>query len=1175
MIEELKHRKMWVNNIPPQLPSDSITHPDATVPVTSDGNPSDAPVPVTSDGETSDSVSSGETFQCERDVEWKDKPRKLMAEMGLYKKHSLDHHLLKSFANHLDKDLTNKHWKQEVENVSRFMYYIDAQEPSLQFVMERVKTQEYIRLLTVAGLSPLTITNYLKSVKRFLKYHTVNTELRKNNAVLHADCKFFMEFIGSLQTVTSKKVSKVITQQRHERLIEENPLTPYECCAILRVAFKDFLSVIGKADSGELLSDTELCLINYYLGAVIILGHLQPPGVVKGMTVYEWKHRTSNVEGYAVVGVKDHKTAVQQVASFALNPEQEHFKFCESLSNAKASGYGTSSITGPQKLVSRVLQIRADTTRELQEEKKSGKEDTHEEERFFISTTCQPIHNPSTDLNVLHDKYNIPKINSQKARRAFETAAATLAEKDSSMVAGYLAHSTDMAKKHYRMKRPDHVVIACELLNQLSKGVCLGDEGTSTSSTSSAAARKDRQQPSRNIQIDADAAMAELCVKYPVTVDGTTPDLAARSESMFRRRMPSERRVDSCIKKQDWKSNTPTAKSILPFWKPSGSVGDAMNEGRICKLIENQKWKGLLVTDVGKKGKGVIATRIFQAGEVVCDYHGKVVRGKEGQETQSNTVDEETGYMFFFSDGHGKRMCIDAHSPFCECHPGRTTFGRLINHSSKKDNLRPRRYSVDVGGHQKQVILLLSTTVIKVDEELLFNYGVNKKSHRGEGLDLDWLDRPLRRQQVCKKSISKKEVAELVKQPKKDALEVLEFGRIWEYGLICKIIFDADPVSSDGNPSDAPVPVTSDGETSDSVSSGETFQCERDVEWKDKPRKLMAEMGLYKKHSLDHHLLKSFANHLDKDLTNKHWKQEVENVSRFMYYIDAQEPSLQFVMERVKTQEYIRLLTVAGLSPLTITNYLKSMKRFLKYHTVNTELRKNNAVLHADCKFFMEFIGSLQTVTSKKVSKVITHRGELLSDTELWLINYYLGAVIILGHLQPPGVVKGMTVYEWKHRTSNVEGYAVVGVKDHKTAVQQVASFALNPEQEHWFHVYYKSVRTQLVNSKKRKRVEKEDTHEEERFFISTTCQPIHNPSTDLNVLHDKYNIPKINSQKARRAFETAAATLAEKDSSMVAGYLAHSTDMAKKHYRMKRPDHVVIACELLNQLSKGVCLGD
>ncbi|KAI9531485.1 hypothetical protein NQZ68_040492 [Dissostichus eleginoides] len=737
MIEELKRRKMWVNNIPPQLPSDSITHPDATVSVTSDGNPSDAPVPVTSDGETSDSVSSGETFQCERDVEWKDKPRKLMAEMGLYKKHSLDHHLLKSFANHLDKDLTNKHWKQEVENVSRFMYYIDAQEPSLQFVMERVKTQEYIRLLTVAGLSPLTITNYLKSVKRFLKYHTVNTELRKNNAVLHADCKFFMEFIGSLQTVTSKKVSKVITQQRHERLIEENPLTPYECGAILRVAFKDFLSVIGKADSGELLSDTELCLINYYLGAVIILGHLQPPGVVKGMTVYEWKHRTSNVEGYAVVGVKDHKTAVQQVASFALNPEQEHWF------HVYYKSVRTQLVNSKKR-------------------KRVEKEDTHEEERFFISTTCQPIHNPSTDLNVLHDKYNIPKINSQKARRAFETAAATLAEKDSSMVAGYLAHSTDMAKKHYRMKRPDHVVIACELLNQLSKGVCLGDEGTSTSS---AAARKDRQQPSRNIQIDADAAMAELCVKYPVTVDGTTPDLAARSEwspslartlygrwskkqmtmriehilSMFRRLMPSERRVDSCIKKQDWKSNTPTAKSILPFWKPSGSVGDAMNEGRICKLIENQKWKGLLVTDVGKKGKGVIATRIFQAGEVVCDYHGKVVRGKEGQETQSNTVDEETGYMFFFSDGHGKRMCIDAHSPFCECHPGRTTFGRLINHSSKKDNLRPRRYSVDVGGHQKQVILLLSTTVIKVDEELLFNYGVNKKSHRGEGLDLDWL----------------------------------------------------------------------------------------------------------------------------------------------------------------------------------------------------------------------------------------------------------------------------------------------------------------------------------------------------------------------------------------------------------------------------------------------------
>lgn len=82
-------------------------------------------------------------------------------------------------------------------------------------------------------------------------------------------------------------------------------------------------------------------------------------------------------------------------------------------------------------------------------------------------------------------------------------------------------------------------------------------------------------------------------------------------------------------------------------------------------------------------------------------------------------------------------MCTDAHTS-CSCHPDRETFGRTINHSRKRANVRPRLYQLDFGGQERDVILFLVIRDIKAGEELLFDYGVKRKSFRGEGLELDW-----------------------------------------------------------------------------------------------------------------------------------------------------------------------------------------------------------------------------------------------------------------------------------------------------------------------------------------------------------------------------------------------------------------------------------------------------
>ncbi|OCT88097.1 hypothetical protein XELAEV_18016725mg [Xenopus laevis] len=66
-----------------------------------------------------------------------------------------------------------------------------------------------------------------------------------------------------------------------------------------------------------------------------------------------------------------------------------------------------------------------------------------------------------------------------------------------------------------------------------------------------------------------------------------------------------------------------------------------------------------------------------------------------------------------------------------------------------------------------------------------------------------------------------------------------------------------------------------------------------------------------------------------------------------------------------------------------------------------------------------------------------------LSDTKItvnYRFLYYLEALIVLKHLQRPGVVVNMSVEEWCRRTPSVtKKFMVIGVKKHKTSTHQVA----------------------------------------------------------------------------------------------------------------------------------------
>ncbi|XP_016334581.1 uncharacterized protein LOC107683004, partial [Sinocyclocheilus anshuiensis] len=275
--------------------------------------------------EPSSEESSGEYFQSTEGPRWTSSVRVEMVKKGLYEKHSICHPLLKGFNEYLHADLGNKNSKQEVDAVSRFMYYVDPSEPNLRFVREVEKVREYFNVLTNTKLSKQTVLNYWKSLKRFMKYIITSTGMRFKDPVLYEDCKSFMDPLDGIHSGMSKKVNKEVTQKR--LLGYGKDLLPSDCLVVLDAAFKDFLAVMVKlqgpgAVTGDSLTKNERLLVLYYLEAIIMLKLLQRPGVVTNMTVEEWLGRSRRENGVSVA-VKEHKTATSQVAEVPLSDEQE------------------------------------------------------------------------------------------------------------------------------------------------------------------------------------------------------------------------------------------------------------------------------------------------------------------------------------------------------------------------------------------------------------------------------------------------------------------------------------------------------------------------------------------------------------------------------------------------------------------------------------------------------------------------------------------------------------------------------------------------------------------------------------------------------------------------------------------------------------------------------------
>ncbi|XP_073539389.1 uncharacterized protein [Phyllobates terribilis] len=410
-----------------------------------------------------------ETTQRALKTKWTADTRKKMLAAGLYKRHSLQDPLLVGFTNYLLHTLGVRYFRQEVEDVARFLFYMNPKVVNLDFVKDVEKVNSFFTKLRDLNLANQTIFNYLKHVRRFMTYNVRASNLFEKKRALFRSCEFFMTVTEDIQKRLSKGISREVVSKRSLALTTSQS-TPQECRKILDVAKQSFLKCLQAAKDGCVRQSTQLEVI-YYLQALVVLKHLQRPWVLQNMTVSEWKERISHTydgEDLAVIGVKLHKTATQQVATLVLTKEEEMW-----------------------------FRVYYERVRPKLVRKNSP-------QTFFLSTSGKEIFNVSNDIARYHNKYKLPVISSQRVRRVCETwTLPNYSDSEKCLFAKYLAPTNMTAERTYREKTLTDICHAYKLVAQAGKETNDEPQASTTRDAEACTAQEeDYREKDRRLQVD-------------------------------------------------------------------------------------------------------------------------------------------------------------------------------------------------------------------------------------------------------------------------------------------------------------------------------------------------------------------------------------------------------------------------------------------------------------------------------------------------------------------------------------------------------------------------------------------------------------------------------------------------------------------------------------------------
>ncbi|KAK7895501.1 hypothetical protein WMY93_020826 [Mugilogobius chulae] len=136
----------------------------------------------------------------------------------------------------------------------------------------------------------------------------------------------------------------------------------------------------------------------------------------------------------------------------------------------------------------------------------------------------------------------------------------------------------------------------------------------------------------------------------------------------------------------------------------------------IDELIIKGIEEGMQVQQIEGKGRAVFATRSFQKGDYVVEYHGDLLQRTDAKTREAEYAkNPATGCYMYYFQYLCKTYCVDATKE-----TGR--LGRLINHS-KNGNCQTKLHDINGVPH----LILVASRNIDEGEELLYDYGDRSK----------------------------------------------------------------------------------------------------------------------------------------------------------------------------------------------------------------------------------------------------------------------------------------------------------------------------------------------------------------------------------------------------------------------------------------------------------------
>lgn len=714
LVRELRRRQFFIVN----CPADEMAEAEEVTgaargdkPSTSADESEGAFSPLQSESESEESAAGYQSWQ--RPISPSSTPLKApMEDENLHAKFPPETSTLKKFKEYLVSALLYPNSNEEVDNVSKVLRYIQptGDDISLEFLQNTAMLKKYFKQLKRAGQSMSTRINYIKSMILFVKF--IRLSHGPSDLSIIDKCSSYLEFLEGLREPMSKAVNKDTSDKRNSHF--GGPKKSVSSLQkVLRDAKKDILGIFERLCLGEDVAEDERTRYRYYCEAILMLGHFQRPGAVEALPVTDWIQRVS-CNGRVVVA---HQTTNSQVAPFALTEDEA----------ALIDQY--------------YISIRPDHL-------KNGGDDDGPE-RLFVGQNGRPIKSATIDLNRLHNVYDCPNVTSQEIRRVLEIEAeCRLTDEQKMDIAVYLGKTQD------RKRDPVSISSTANVAQMVTGGNSDNLEG-------------DRAALKRSQAAPEEEDFGRFQQMFPVTLDGKPPNKVSRKGAGFSenrilndkwraqqfkmreahllgkwsQRPPTTEKVQRLIQKEQWHSNCPAAENIMAMWHLPQRE-EVESSAALMKLVRTQRWKYLTVVEPSPRageGKGVVTTKSFPKNSIVCDYHGELITGAEGERRMAERGGE-TDYSFFFKAGT-EDLCVDANDARCRCHPDADSFGRLINHSKQEANVRPVACLMKFPEGPQHVILFRALRDLEVNEEVLCDYRMQRGSREGEeSAPLTWPD---------------------------------------------------------------------------------------------------------------------------------------------------------------------------------------------------------------------------------------------------------------------------------------------------------------------------------------------------------------------------------------------------------------------------------------------------